>query len=89
MCYQVYEKGSGYYADQLLRQISTFIELQREAGDDVYGFDGIWMLVVQWEDAHMYPYTFSSRYPQFFSLRDRELLLAVRLELCTIVLLWH
>jgi len=92
VCYQVHEKGDGYYSDRMLRQISTFIELQFEAGDDVYGFEGIWMLVVQWEDTHMYPYTFASRYPRYYSARQREQLEAVRLgckTLTFLTLLWH
>ena len=77
VCYTVHEKGGGRASNELLRQISAFI------GGET--FDGIWMLVAQWEDVHMYPYTYISSYPQYYSKRQRDQLQAVRLDLCTIV----
>ena len=82
VCYTVHEKGGGRASDELLRQISTFIVSQSDVGGET--FDGIWMLVAQWEDVHMYPYTYISRYPQFYSKRQRDQLQAVRPDLYTI-----
>ena len=79
VCYTVHEKGRGHASNELLRQISAFIVSQSDVGEET--FDGIWMLVAQWEDVHMYPYTYISRYPQYYSKRQRDRLQAVRLDL--------
>ena len=75
VCYTVHEKG-GHASNELLRQISEFIVSQSDVGGET--FDGIWMLVAQWEDVHMYPYTYISSYPQFYSKRQRDQLQEVR-----------
>ena len=76
VCYTVHEKGRGRASNELLRQISAFIVSQSDVGGET--FDGIWMLVAQWEDVHMYPYTFISSYPQYYSKRQRDQLQEVR-----------
>ena len=76
VCYTVHEKGGGRASNELLRQISAFIMSQSDVGEEI--FNGIWMLVAQWEDVHMYPYTYISSYPQFYSKRQRDQLQEVR-----------
>ena len=76
VCYTVHEKARGSASNELLRQISAFIVSQSGVGGET--FDGIWMLVAQWEDVHMYPYTYAASYPQYYSKRQRDQLQEVR-----------
>ena len=85
VCYAVHEKARGSASNELLRQISAFIVSQSDVGGET--FDGIWMLVAQWEDVHMYPYTYAASYPQYYSKREHNRLQAVRVGLYTIVIL--
>ena len=84
VCYTVHEKARGSTSNALLRQVSAFIASQSGVGGET--FNGIWMLVAQWEDVHMYPYTYAASYPQFYSKRERNRLQAVRVGLYTIVI---
>ena len=76
VCYTVHEKARGSASNALLRQVSAFIVSQSGVGGET--FNGIWMLVAQWEDVHMYPYTYAASYPQYYSKRQRDRLQEVR-----------